>query len=56
MELNSCICGIQIYFNFYPQGNEKIEVFSQKTYDFQILGNETLISACYEDIQFSIFH
>ena len=34
---------------------KKNECFSQETYDFQILGNETLIIAGYEDIKLSIF-
>ena len=37
-------------------GNEQIEFFSQETYDFHILGNETLIIAGYEDTKISIFH
>ena len=55
MELNSYFCGMKIYFNLNCQGNEEIEFFSQETYDFQILGNETLIIAGYEDIKFPIF-
>ena len=42
-------------FNLIP-GKLKIEFFSQETYDFQILGNETLIIACYKDIKIVIFH
>ena len=56
MELNSRVRGMEIYFNLNSQGNEKIEFFSQDTYDFQILGNKALIIACYEDIKISIFH
>ena len=47
---------MKIYVNLNSQGNEKIELFSQETYDFQILGNEALIIAGYEDIKMSIFH
>ena len=46
---------MEIYFNLNSEGNEKIEFFSQKTYDFQILGNEALIIASYEDVELSIF-
>ena len=34
---------IKIAFNFKSRGTEKIEFSSQGTYNFQILGNETLI-------------
>ena len=45
------------YFNLNSQdlGNEKIEFFSQKTNDFQILGSETMISTDYEDMKISVF-
>ena len=56
MKLNSCVCGMKIYFNFNSQGYEKIEFFSKDTYYFQILRNESLIIAGYEDIKISIFH
>ena len=46
----------EIYFNLNSQGNEKIEFFSQESYDFQIFGNEALIIAGHEDIKISIFH
>ena len=46
MELNSCVCGMEIYFNFN----------SQETYDFQILENEALIITGYEHIKISICH
>ena len=35
---------------------KKITFFAQETYDFQILGNEALIIAGYEDIKISIFY
>ena len=43
-------------FQFEFQEDEKVEFFSQETYDFQILGNETLMMAGYEDTNYSIFH
>ena len=45
------------YFNLNSQdlGNEKIEFFSQETYDFQILGSEIMISTDYEDMKISVF-
>ena len=55
MERNSCVCGMKIYFNLNSQGNEKLDFFSQETYDFQILENESVIVAGYEDIKASIF-
>ena len=55
MERNSCVCGMKIYFNLNSQGNEKLDFFSQETYDFQILKNESVIVAGYEDIKASIF-
>ena len=39
-------------FNLNSQGNEKFELFSQGYYNFQNLGNETLLIADYEDINF----
>ena len=55
MELNSCVCGMKIYSNLNPQENEEIEFFSQEVHDFQILGNEALIFASYEDKKFLFF-
>ena len=50
---------MRIYFNLNSQGNEKTEFFSQEIYDFgtydQILGNETLIIAGYEDMKISLW-
>ena len=56
MELNDRVCGIKIYFNMNLQGNEKVAFSSKETYDFQVLGNETLIIAGYKAIKISIFH
>ena len=38
------------------QGNEKVAFSSQETYDFQVLGNDTLVIAGYKAIKISIFH
>ena len=38
----------KIALNFQPRGTEKIKLSSQGTYNFQILGNETLIIADYK--------
>ena len=38
---------VKIALNFKSRGIEKIELSSQGTYNFQILGNETLIIADY---------
>ena len=37
------------------QGIKQIELFSQETNDFRILGNETLMIAGYKDLKISIF-
>ena len=42
--------------NLICQGNAEMKFFSQETYDFQILENEALIIAGYENIKFSTFH
>ena len=55
MELDSCVCGIKIYFNMNSKKNEKVAFFFKDTYDFQVLGN-TLIIAGYEAMKISIFH
>ena len=39
---------MKIALNFKFRGTEKIELSSQGTYNFQILGNETLIIADYK--------
>ena len=55
MELNSCACGMKVFFNLNSKENEKINFFSQETYDFQILGNETLIiTRTYKNFYFSV--
>ena len=54
--MSSCVCGMKIYFSLNAEGGEKLECVSQETYDFRILGNETLIIVGYEDINISIFH
>ena len=45
MELDSCIYVIKILLSLNPHGNEKLERFSQTTYDVQKSGNETLFIA-----------
>ena len=57
MELNYCDLRDEslFQFEFRGQGDEKIEFFSQETYDYQILGNEALIIPGYEDTEISIF-
>ena len=39
---------IKIALDFESRGTEKIELSSQGTYNFQMLGNETLIIADYK--------
>ena len=39
---------IKITLNFKSRGTEKTELSSQETYNFHILGNETLIIADYK--------
>ena len=56
MELNSCVCGMKILFNLNQIWNEKLQLFSQETYDFEISRSEALIIAGCEDIKISIFH
>ena len=48
MELDFCSFQIKIALNFNFQGNEKFELSSQGTYNFQNLRNETLVIADYE--------
>ena len=38
------------------QGNEKVAFSSKETYDFQVLGNKSLIITGYKAIKISIFH
>ena len=47
---------MEVYLNLNSQGNEKVEFFSEETYNFQILGDEALIIVGYEAIKISIFH
>ena len=44
VELDSCIYVIKILFNLNPHRNEKLELFSQRTYDIQNFGNERCLS------------
>ena len=55
MEINSCVCRMKVFFNLNSQRNEKFELFSQGTYDFQNLGNETQFIANYENIKIFYF-
>ena len=41
VEVDSCIYVIKILFNLSPYENEKLDIFSQRTYDIQNFGNET---------------
>ena len=45
VELDFWISVIKITLNFKSRGTEKNEISSQGTYNFQILGNKTLIIA-----------
>ena len=56
MDLNSCVCGMKIYFILIPTGMKILNFSPQETYDFQILGNETSIIVGCGDIKISIFH
>ena len=38
------------------RGNEKVAFPSKETYNFQVLGNNTLIIASYKALKISIFH
>ena len=46
---------IKIALNFKFRGTEKIELSSQGTYNFQILGNETLVITDYKYAKFFKF-
>ena len=48
MELNFCSFQSKVALNFKSRGTEKFELFSQGTYNFQNLRNETLVIADYE--------
>ena len=45
VELDFCGFVIKIVLSFKSQETEKVKLSSQETYDFQILGNETLVIA-----------
>ena len=55
MEFDSFVYERNIYFNLNSQKNEKNRFFSREAYDFQILQNETMVIAVYQDIKFSFF-
>ena len=42
---------MMILFNLNSQGNEKVEFFSQGTYNFQNFRNETVFIPDYEDVK-----
>ena len=46
---------IKILFNLNSQGNEKFELFSLGTCDFQNFGSETLFIADYKNVKKSVF-
>ena len=46
---------IKIPVNFKSRGTEKVKLSSQGTYNFQILGNETLLIADYKYAKVSKF-
>ena len=58
MELNSCLCVMNIFFKFESPKKMKTnnKLLSQETYKFQIVGNDTMIIADYKDIKISSFH
>ena len=41
----------KVLFNLNFQGNEKLKLFSQETYDFQNLGNQTLLIVGHENVK-----
>ena len=51
VKLDFCGFVIEIALNFKSQGTEKIKLFSQETYKFQILGHETLRIANYKYVK-----
>ena len=55
MEIDSCIYVVRILFNLNSQGNEKLKLFSQGTYDFENFRNGTLFIADLEDVKKSAF-
>ena len=46
---------IKIALNFKSRGTEKIKISSKAIYNFQILGNETLIIADYKYAKMFVF-
>ena len=55
MDLDFCSFQIHTAFNFKSQGTEKLELFSQGTYNFQTLRSETLVIADYEETKIFSF-
>ena len=55
VELDFLCFVIKIALHLKSQGTEKIRLSSQGTYNFQILGNETLVIADYEYATAKIF-
>ena len=55
MKLGYCIYVIKILFNLKSHGNEKLQPFSQGTYNFQNFGNATMFIADHEDVKKSAF-
>ena len=55
MELDFCSFQTKIALNFNSHGREKFELFSQGTYNFQNLRNDTLVIADYEYVKISRF-
>ena len=35
---------------------KRVDIFSQKAYEFHVLQNETMVIAAYQEIKFSISH
>ena len=51
LELDSIVYVIKILFNLNSQVNEKFELFSQLTYEFQNLVNETLFITDHKNVK-----
>ena len=47
---------MKMYFDLNSQRNKKIELFSQNTYAFKILGNDAIVVADCQDIRIFSFH
>ena len=54
--MSGCACGMKICFHLKFQGKEKIKIFSQESYGFQILRNGIMMISGYEDINIFSFH